>query len=123
MQGDASKIRDQLLDTLSKQQGILFFEPMLVGRISYCGRDILAPNSDPSIHGDDRGYVLVERWIASKTIAGNDKPKEGEGLSKIIIHQQSSPPVCLSSSKKPQKKNLTTLFPHLDLIYGCREAC
>lgn len=78
-------MRAAITDALVKQNGILFFKPMLVGRISYCGRDLLAPNSDLAKHGDERGYALVERWIASKTIAGNDKPKEGEGLSRIIV--------------------------------------
>lgn len=77
--------RERLLHALKAQHGVLFFKPMLVGRISYCGRDILAPNSDPATHGDERGYVLVERWIASKTVAGNDKPKESEGLSHLIV--------------------------------------
>ena len=80
-----AEARALILQALNDQRGILFFKPMLVGRISYCGRDILAPNSDPATHGDERGYVLVERWIASKTVAGNDKPKEGEGLSKLIL--------------------------------------
>ena len=35
---------------------------------SYCGRDILAPNSDfGEDKVDDRGYVPVEWWVMSKT--------------------------------------------------------
>lgn len=92
--------REKIVQALKAQRGVLFFKPMLVGRISYCGRDILAPNSDPAKHGDERGYVLVERWIASKTVAGNDKPKAGEGLSRLIIPGHAEPVCCPTVSYK-----------------------
>ena len=51
---------------------------------TFCGQNILAPNSDFSPENvDERGYVPVEWWIMSKTQAENPVPKEGEGLTKL----------------------------------------
>lgn len=71
--------------TVEEQKGVLFCERSLVGRGSYCGRNLLAPNSDVKQHGDERGYVLVERWILSVTQAGNEIIKENEGLSQVLL--------------------------------------
>jgi hypothetical protein len=78
-------VQQAIRQTLQENHGLLFMRPMLVGRVSYCGRDILTRNSDVAAHGDERGYVLVERWIVSKTLAGNEKQKPGEGLSSLLL--------------------------------------
>lgn len=62
---------------------MVFLEPCLVGRGSYAGRGLLARNSSWEEDVDERGYLLVERWVASQTVALNDKPKAGEGLSQV----------------------------------------
>lgn len=53
---------------------------------SYAGRDIVGRNSD---FGEDkvdgRGYVPVEWWVMSKTVALNEKPKENEGVTLLHI--------------------------------------
>ena len=52
----------------------------------YCGRDILAPNSDTGADkADDRGYVPVEWWIMSMTTCLNEAPKENEGHTQLIL--------------------------------------
>ncbi len=81
--------RDLVLETIKKQNGILFAEPAIVYRCQYSGRNIIAKNSKfaPG-YVDDRGYVPVEWWIMSKTAAGNEKKKEGEGLSLVYIETE-----------------------------------
>jgi len=74
-----------LRKTLETQRGVLIFKKTLVHRGSYCGRNILAPNSDFQCHADHRGYVPVERWILSITSAGNELQKENEGLSTVTL--------------------------------------
>ncbi|KAL6044939.1 Mannose-6-phosphate isomerase [Balamuthia mandrillaris] len=76
---------EDLQTALRLQGGILFLAPAFVGRESYCGRDVIAPNSDRSKHGDERGYVPVERWVASATKACNQLPKPDEGLSSLLL--------------------------------------
>eukprot|EP01114_Cavostelium_apophysatum_P024899 TRINITY_DN9947_c0_g1_i2.p1 TRINITY_DN9947_c0_g1~~TRINITY_DN9947_c0_g1_i2.p1 ORF type:complete len:403 (+),score=104.80 TRINITY_DN9947_c0_g1_i2:19-1227(+) len=80
----SSEILNQLNDTLSQQKGVLFVLPAIVSRASYCGRNIVSRNSEKE-DTDERGYYAVERWIVSKTLAENDKPKENEGLSYVIL--------------------------------------
>ena len=62
------------------QQGILFASPAIVHRAMYAGRGIVAPNIEfRSGLVDSRGYLPVEWWIMSKTMAENAEPKENEG--------------------------------------------
>ena len=72
--------------TVERQLGVVFAEPALVGRAMYTGRDIIAKNSRfaPG-YQDERGYVPVEWWIMSMTAAGNDLPKPGEGVTRLIL--------------------------------------
>lgn len=47
---------------LEEQAGVLFAGVCIVHRVTYCGRDIIAPNSKITPEtADDRGYVPVER--------------------------------------------------------------
>ena len=52
---------------------------------SYTGRSILAPNSQFA-EGvvDDRGYVPVEWWLMSKTMAENEQFLAGEGITQYV---------------------------------------
>ena len=74
-------------ETIKRQDGVLFAVPAYVGRGIYAGRDIIAPNSDftPSLV-DERGYLPVEWWIMSKTVALNPKLKEDEGLTSLVLN-------------------------------------
>eukprot|EP00048_Salpingoeca_helianthica_P021735 m.14158 g.14158 ORF g.14158 m.14158 type:complete len:400 (+) comp6348_c0_seq1:23-1222(+) len=71
---------------LRRDRGILFARPAIVHRGSYCGRSLIAPNSEFK-EGvvDARGYVPVEWWIMSKTQALNPICIEGEGLTKLLL--------------------------------------
>jgi len=87
--GRKENLRNKIVKTLERQQGILFAEPAIVHRSKYSGRDILAKNSRfAEGYVDDRGYVPVEWWIMSKTPAENEISKEGEGLSSLILETE-----------------------------------
>lgn len=82
----ALKARQQLLETLESQKGVIFAKPAIVYRGTYKGRDIIAKNSrDGKGYSDERGYVPVEWWIMSLTPAGNPILKTGEGVTKLIM--------------------------------------
>ncbi len=84
-------LRRLLLGTLRRQGGVLFAEPAIVCRETYSGRDILAKNSEFSPRCTDaRGYVPVEWWIMSVTGAENPMRKEGEGLTRLKLHNGST---------------------------------
>lgn len=66
----SSSVADSIRDTLKTQGGVLFAKQCIVHRVTYSGRDIIAPNSAFSADKvDERGYVPVERWILSKTVS------------------------------------------------------
>jgi hypothetical protein len=91
--GDAAigKARDAILQTLKKQNGIIFAKPSIVCRESYNGGDIIAKNSRfEKGYVDERGYVPVEWWVMSITEAGNPKRKQGEGLTALRLSDGSS---------------------------------
>ena len=68
------------IQTIHKQQGILFASPALVHRVMYSGRGVIAPNTKFCLGlVDSRGYLPVEWWVMSKTEAKNPEPKENEG--------------------------------------------
>jgi hypothetical protein len=120
---------DALREVIALNNGVVFAMPAIVGRKSYCGRSLIAPNRyffiqllyvstarcrrsstshllihifcaveyspirccvtffsafEPGIM-DERGYVPVEWWIMSKTIALNPICKSEEGLTKLLI--------------------------------------
>eukprot|EP00054_Salpingoeca_dolichothecata_P022945 m.151654 g.151654 ORF g.151654 m.151654 type:complete len:409 (+) comp24514_c0_seq3:1-1227(+) len=79
-------LKDQILELLEEQHGILFAQPAIVHRPTYLGRGILAPNTayTPEMT-DKRGYVPVEWWVMSKTQALNDVIVDGEGLTKLFL--------------------------------------
>ena len=84
-----SALREIILDTIKKQQGIIFAKPALVYRETYSGRDILAKNSKfmPG-YVDERNYVPVEWWVMSITQAQNAIMKDNEGLTILKINNQ-----------------------------------
>ena len=85
-------LREKVLQAIKDQSGLLFALPALVGRNIYAGRGVIAPNTDfsPS-NADSRGYVPVEWWIMSKSVAKNAKPLENEGMTSILIAGESHP--------------------------------
>ncbi|KAH3743656.1 hypothetical protein Pelo_14933 [Pelomyxa schiedti] len=72
-----------IVSTLQNQGGVVFAAPAIVHRPMYCGRNIVQGNNDTET--DDRGYFAVEWWIMSLTHALNAKPKDGEGISRLIL--------------------------------------
>lgn len=70
-------------DALKESGGVLLASRSMVCREMYNGRNVLAPNAGPA-DADHRGYVPVERWIMSKTIAENPEMLEGEGVSHLL---------------------------------------
>jgi hypothetical protein len=72
-------------ETLSANGGFVLLQPTIVGRGMYAGRGVVAPNSGHPGEADDRGYLPVERWLASVVIALNDKPRAEEGLSRVCL--------------------------------------
>lgn len=85
MAKDATLAR-RIQKTVAAQDGVIFGRPAIVYRAMYTGRDIIAQNSRfaPG-YTDDRGYVPVEWWIMSLTAAGNDIPKENEGVTRLKL--------------------------------------
>jgi len=81
------QIEELLKIVVARQNGVLFVEPCVVHRGTYAGRSLLTKNSNPE-EADERGYFAVERWILSKTVAENEKPKKNEGLSLAILEHQ-----------------------------------
>ena len=77
---------DCIARTLSLQNGIVFAERAIVHRGVYRGRNILAPNDSFTVDKtDDRGYLAVEWWIMSITPAVNPVPRDGEGITQLIL--------------------------------------
>lgn len=70
-------------NALEASGGILLAARATVFREMYNGRDVLAPNSRPE-YADNRGYVPVERWIMSKTVAENPITVDAEGVSMLL---------------------------------------
>ena len=61
-------------------------EPAIVFRGTYAGRDIVGKNSTYCAETvDHRGYVPVEWWVMSKTVALNPELKEHEGVTVLRI--------------------------------------
>lgn len=77
------QIPSVLQDALKETGGVLLASRSMVCREMYNGRNVLAPNAGPT-DADSRGYVPVERWILSKTIAENPIMKDGEGVSHLL---------------------------------------
>ena len=74
----------KIREIIEKQNGIIFAQAAFVHRQMYRGRDIIAQNSDIQF-ADDRGYFKVERWIMSLTEAENEKKRANEGLTRLIL--------------------------------------
>merc|ERR1719203_2488819 len=77
------EISNAVQKALAANGGIIVAARSMVCREMYNGRNVLAPNSGPE-HADHRGYVPVERWIMSKTIAENPVAVEDEGVSFLL---------------------------------------
>lgn len=75
-----SETASAVLKAIDNSGGIVPAVRSMVCREMYNGRNILAPNSGPA-NADFRGYVPVERWIMSKTIAENPIEVKGEGVT------------------------------------------
>jgi hypothetical protein len=85
-----SMLKRQLERTIRDQNGVIFAKPALVRRETYAGRDILAQNHQFSLKfQDERGYLTVERWIMSATVAENELPKANEGVSLLQLGEGS----------------------------------
>lgn len=76
--------KEEIIETVKSQKGILFATPAIVCRGMYRGRNIIAKNKEVS-DADGRGYWPVEWWIMSLTEAENIVRREGEGLSHVIL--------------------------------------
>jgi hypothetical protein len=81
--------KELILQTVKKQNGIVFAQPAYVYREVYRGRDIIAKNSEPKF-SDARGYFKVERWIMSATEAENEKKVSNEGVTRLITEKGDS---------------------------------
>lgn len=77
-------VRTRILQTIKTNHGVLFAVSAVVHRGMYLGRDVIARNSS-SDFADERGYVPVEWWIMSATEAENEKRRENEGLTSLIV--------------------------------------
>lgn len=86
MASDRDSLQRKIHETLEQQRGVLFASPAFVGRGIYAGRGIIADNTD-FVEGktDSRGYLPVEWWIMSKTVAKNAIPLDNEGLTALFI--------------------------------------
>lgn len=82
------KAKEEILFVIERQKGVLFAEPALVSRVAYSGRNILAKNSSFETDADDRGYVPVEWWIMSLTTAENEKKRQCEGVTRILVNDK-----------------------------------
>lgn len=93
---------------IKDQDGVIFASPAFVGRGIYAGRGIIADNTDfkPPMT-DDRGYVNVEWWIMSKTVAKNAIPLENEGLTSLIVCDKH---IYLSEALKHAEKELMGVY-------------
>jgi pantothenate kinase len=82
---------------LARHGGVLRLRDTLVCRGSYCGRDLLGANSSPDAKGaDERGYLPVERWVASTTEAENPLPLASgarEGVSSVSVDEGDALPL------------------------------
>lgn len=76
--------REEIIETVKSQKGILFATPAIVNRVMYRGRNIIAKNKEVT-DADERGYYPVEWWIMSLTEAENAVRRDGEGLSHVLV--------------------------------------
>ncbi len=82
----ASETAGRIERALEVNDGLLFLEANMVYRNTYSGRGLLADNRSFSSGAvDSRGYLPVERWVASACAAGNPVPVPGEGLSGLVL--------------------------------------
>ena len=106
-------LKKSILETIQKQNGVIFASPAFVGRGIYAGRGIIADNADfvlPKM--DSRGYLPVEWWIMSKTVAKNAIPLENEGLTSLLINGQSFPlPQALEVAEKELMGDYCNVWP------------
>ena len=105
MEKMSSSWRDLILQTVSDQDGVIFASPAFVGRGIYAGRGIIAQNTDfVAPMTDNRGYLPVEWWIMSKTVAKNAIPLENEGLTSLLVGDGKK--IHLSEALEVAKKEL-----------------
>ena len=92
MASNGDSLQQKIHETLKQQRGVLFASPAFVGRGIYAGRGIIADNDD-FVDGktDDRGYLPVEWWIMSKTVAKNAILLDNEGLTSLFIGDELVP--------------------------------
>ena len=83
----AQALRERVATAIQEGRGcIVAAAPAIVRRGTYAGRDIIGPNSTYSTENvDDRGYVPVEWWIMSKTVALNPICREHEGVTLLAL--------------------------------------
>ena len=82
-----STLRGLIRDAIAAGNGcLLAAAPAIVHRGTYAGRNIIGPNSTYSASNvDDRGYVPVEWWIMSKTVALNPICRDNEGVTVLEL--------------------------------------
>ena len=77
--------------TLARQNGVVYIQPAVVYRGTYCGRNLLGLNVTPNAADqDERGYVPVERWLVSPFEAENETKwsrNEPEGVSRAVLQR------------------------------------
>jgi len=78
---------DKITNAVETGNGCLMAAaPAIVFRGTYAGRNIVGPNSTYSAENtDDRGYVPVEWWVMSKTVALNPICLKNEGITSLQI--------------------------------------
>ncbi len=83
----AGDLRGRIAAAVAAGNGcLLAAAPAVVFRGTYAGRNIVGPNSTYSAANvDDRGYVPVEWWIMSKTVALNPVCKDHEGVTLLSL--------------------------------------
>ena len=76
----------ELRSALARGGGVLPALPAIVYRDTYSGRGVIADNTSwDSRAADDRGYLPVEWWIMSLVAAENNEPREGEGITRLLV--------------------------------------
>lgn len=87
-----STLESRVGDALGAQRGVVRARPAIVFRDTYTGRGVLGDNrAYDSSEADARGYLPVEWWIMSLTVARNNDPRPGEGRTELLIDDEPVP--------------------------------
>ena len=110
VEGPQAELIALLRAAVSNGNGCLMAaKPAIVFRGTYAGRNIVGNNSVYSKENvDHRGYVPVEWWVMSKTIALNPELKEHEGVTVLRMSKGTD------SNNKDNKDAQTASNTHTD---------